>query len=110
MHRRSILALLGTSAVAWSPAVGAQQPGKVWRVGYVALNPRPVVLEGTQYEGFVRGMRDLGHVEGRDFVIEWRFAEGRDELLPVLAGELIRANVDIFVSGDSSVADRKSVV
>jgi ABC-type uncharacterized transport system substrate-binding protein len=108
VKRRKFITLLG-GAAAWPLAAKAQQPRKVWRIGYVALNPRPVALEGTQYEGFVRGMRELGHVEGRDFVIEWRFAEQREELLPVLAGELIRANVDIFVSGDSSVARTSTI-
>jgi putative ABC transport system substrate-binding protein len=47
-------------------------------------------------------MRELGHVEGKDFVIEWRFAEGRSELFPSLAAELVRAQVDIVVAGTSA--------
>jgi len=46
-------------------------------------------------------MRELGHVEGEDFIIEWRFAEGRPELYPALAAELARAQVDIVVAGNS---------
>jgi putative tryptophan/tyrosine transport system substrate-binding protein len=47
-------------------------------------------------------MRELGHVEGKDFVIEWRFAEGRPELFPKLAAELVQAQVDIVVAGNSA--------
>jgi putative ABC transport system substrate-binding protein len=47
-------------------------------------------------------MRELSYVEGKDFVIEWRFAEGRNELFPELAAELVRANVDVIVVGTPS--------
>jgi len=47
-------------------------------------------------------MRELGYGEGRDFVMEWRFAEGRFELFQSLAGELVRLNVDVIVLGSSS--------
>jgi ABC-type uncharacterized transport system substrate-binding protein len=60
---------------------------------------RPTTLEGTAYGAFLRGMRELGYVENRDFAVEWRFAEGRYELLPGLADELVRANVDVIVVG-----------
>jgi putative ABC transport system substrate-binding protein len=52
-------------------------------------------------------MRELGYVEDRDFVMEWRFAEGRFELYPVLAAELARAQVDIVVAGNSAAVRRR---
>jgi putative ABC transport system substrate-binding protein len=61
------------------------------------------LIESSQYGGFPQGMRELGHVEGKDFVIEWRFAEGRSELFPSLAAELVRAQVDIRRGGNFGV-------
>jgi putative tryptophan/tyrosine transport system substrate-binding protein len=74
--------------VAWPVVVRAQQPGKVWRIGFLASGQRPVSIESSQYGGFPQGMRELGHVEDKDFVIEWRFAEGRPELFPGLPSSL----------------------
>jgi putative tryptophan/tyrosine transport system substrate-binding protein len=101
MRRREFITLLGGVA-AWPLAARAQQAGKVWRVGFLASGQRPVSIESSQYGGFLQGMRELGHVEGADFIIEWRFAEGRPELYPVLAAELARAQVDIVVAGNST--------
>src|SRR5262245_5474541 len=104
MHRRSVLTLLSTSAAAsaWPLAASAQQAGKVWRIGFLAAGSRPVSIESTQYGGFPQGMRELGYVEDKDFVIEWRFAEGRPELYPGLGAELVRAQVDIVVVGNAA--------
>ena len=49
-------------------------------------------------------MRELGYVEGKNLVIEWRFAEGRTELLPVLAAELVRLQVDVIVTNGTAAA------
>jgi putative ABC transport system substrate-binding protein len=100
MRRREFIAGFG-SAAAWPVVSRAQQAGKVWRVGFLASGSRPVSIESSQYGGFPQGMRELGHVEGKDFVIEWRFAEGRSELFPSLAAELVHAQVDIVVAGNS---------
>jgi len=51
---------------------------------------------------FIRGMRDLGYVEGKNFVIEWRFADGNYQRLPALAGELVGLNVDVLVTGGTA--------
>jgi putative ABC transport system substrate-binding protein len=101
MRRREFIAGLG-SAAAWPVVARAQQAGKVWRVGFLASGSRPVSIESSQYGGFPQGMRELGHVEGKDFVIEWRFAEGRSELFPSLAAELVRGQVDVVVAGTSA--------
>src|SRR5262249_50065703 len=100
MHRRSFLTLLGgASAAAWPLAARAQQPRKVWRIGVLVGGVRPAQLGLSVYGGFLRGMRELGYVEGRDFVMEWRFAETRAELFFELAAELVQANVDVIVLG-----------
>jgi putative ABC transport system substrate-binding protein len=106
LRRREFIAALG-GAAAVVPVLGstkahAQRAGKVWRIGYLASAQRPVSIESTSYGGFLQGMRELGYVEGRDFVMEWRFVEGRFELYPVLAAELVRAQVDIVVAGNSA--------
>src|SRR5207253_712516 len=100
--RRDFLTLLGGAAAAWPVPARAQQAGKVWRVAFLAAGSRPVSIESSQYGGFPQGMRELGHVEGKDFVIEWRFAEARPELFPGLAAELVRAQVDIVVVGNAA--------
>jgi len=106
MKRRDFITLLGGAAAAASvfgtTTAHAQRAGRVWRIGFLASAPRPVSIEASPYGGFLQGMRELGYVEGRDFVMEWRFVEGRFELYPVLAAELVRAQVDIVVAGNSA--------
>ena len=96
-NRRKLLVALGASALAAPFASFAQQQGKVWRVGFQISRSRPVSLDSDIYGAFVRAMRDLGYVEGKNLVIEWRFGEGRSELFPVLAAELVRLKVDVIV-------------
>ena len=100
LRRRDFMAALGGAAAAWPVASWGQRPGKVWRIGFLAGGARPVALESSQWRGFPQGMRELGYVEGRDFIIEWRFAEGRPERLAGLAADLLRAKVDIVVAGN----------
>ena len=77
-------------------AAEAQQAAKIARIGYLAAN-----LAGTplaSHEAFLQGLRDLGYVEGRNVVIEYRDAEGKDERLPALAAELVALKVDVIVA------------
>jgi putative ABC transport system substrate-binding protein len=97
MKRREFITLLG-GAAAW-PVVGrAQQLGKVWRIGFIAGGARPVPLDRSPFAGFLQGMREMGYVEGRDFTMEWRFAEARYELFPDFAAEFARLKVDVVVT------------
>jgi putative ABC transport system substrate-binding protein len=96
MKRREFVALLG-GAAAWPLAARAQQTGNVWRIGYVAGVSRSAA--SGSYAALVRGMRELGYIEGKDFVIEWRSVEGRYERFPEIAAELVRLKVDVFVTG-----------
>ena len=100
LRRRDFMAALGCAAAARPVASWGQRPGKVWRIGFLAGGARPVALESSQWRGFPQGIRELGYVEGRDFIIEWRFAEGRPERLAGLAADLLRAKVDIVVAGN----------
>jgi len=99
MRRRDFIKVIAGSAAAWPLAARTQQSGKVWRIGFLAGGARPANMEGSVYSGFLRGMRELGYAENRDFLVEWRFAEGRYELFPALAEELVRSNVDVIVVG-----------
>ena len=99
MRRRDFIGLLGGAAVVWPLSADAQQPGKIYRIGILSateptgLFDRKAVLR--------EAMHKLGHLEGRDFVIELRSANGRFERLPALADELVRS-VDVIVAGGSS--------
>ena len=99
MRRRKFIALLGGTAVAGPLTAHAQQTVKLRRVGFLTSAPRPNSIGASYLSGFPRGMRELGYVEGRDYVIDWRFAEGRLERFADFAAELVRLNVDIFVLG-----------
>ena len=79
----------------------AQQAAKVARIGYLPLN-----LAGGPdlHEAFRQGLRDLGYVEGRNLVIEYRDAEGKPERLPALAAELVALKVDVIVATGGTLA------
>ena len=78
----------------------AQQQGRVWRVGFLSQR-RIDSLDSDAYGGFPEGMRELGYVEGRNLVIEWRTADGHIERLPDLALELVDLKVDVIVAAGS---------
>src|SRR5262245_65778007 len=74
----------------------AQQPKKVPRIGF--LNAPPTASIPARIEAFQQGLSELGYVEGKNIVIEYRSAEGKAEHVPDLAAELVRLKVDIIVS------------
>jgi len=78
----------------------AQQPKKIPRIGFLAATSPSV--EAARIEAFRQGLRELGYVEGKNIVIEWRWAEGKFDRLPDLAAELVRLNVDVIVTGGST--------
>jgi putative ABC transport system substrate-binding protein len=78
----------------------AQQPTKVPRIGF--LNTNAPAAFTTRTEGFRQGLRDLGYVEGKNILVEYRYAEGKLDLLPVLTAELVRLKVDVIVTAVSS--------
>jgi putative ABC transport system substrate-binding protein len=97
VKRREFITLLG-GAAAWPLAARAQP---MWRVGFL-LSAIPASQFGLDdLAGFTQGMRGLGYLEGKDFVIEWRSAEGQYERLPDLAAELVQMKVDVIVAGST---------
>jgi len=91
MNKKVIYLALSAMLLALCFPALAQQAGKVYRIGYLfsgLLPPKP----------FLQALRDLGYVEGKNIVVEFRAAEGREERLPGLAAELVRLKVDIIVA------------
>jgi len=74
----------------------AQQPTKVPRIGYLVASTSS--LNPSFHEAFRQGLRDLGYFEGKNILIEYRYADGKPERLPELADELIRLKVDLIVA------------
>ena len=98
MKRREFIALLG-GAAAWPLAARAQQAGKTPRVGYIrAETPNNDQVR----EEFVRGMRDLGYIEGRNVTYEFRHYGNDVESIPSLISDLLRAKVDVIVAGGTA--------
>jgi putative tryptophan/tyrosine transport system substrate-binding protein len=98
LRRRDLVALLGGAAATWifhSLVASAQPRAKPWRIGFIAGGE--ATPAESPYNGFAQGMRERGYVEGKDFTIEWRSAQGQYDRFPVAARELIKQNVDIIV-------------
>jgi putative ABC transport system substrate-binding protein len=95
MNKREFIAALG-GAVAWPLVAHAQQPAKVARVGF--LGATSTSGWESRVEAFRLSLRDLGYVEGKNIVIEFRWAEEKYDRLPDLAAELVRLEVDVLVT------------
>ena len=98
-NRRKLIFALGAGALAAPLIPYAQQKPRMWRVGFLAQRARPAAMDPDIYGAFPRGMRELGYVEGRNLVIEWRFADGKIDRLPALASELAALKPDVIVAG-----------
>jgi putative ABC transport system substrate-binding protein len=95
MKRRAFITLLGGAAAAWPLAARAQQAGKPMRIGYLSATSAP----DMNIENFRQGMSGVGYLEGRDFVIEARFAHRDYGRFPALVEELLSAKVVLIVMG-----------
>jgi len=100
MKRREFITLLGGVATVWPLAARAQQRGKLWRIGWIT-GASPEAVSGL-HGSFLQGMRDLGYVEGQDFVLEARFAHGKYEQFPEIVAEFVRLNLDVIVTGTTA--------
>jgi len=97
VERRTFLAGTGAALLAPPFVAEAQSAKKVYTIGYVEAGSSQTWQ--TSAKPFVQGLHDLGYVEGRDFVIEYRTAEGHADRLPSLVADLVRARVDVIVTG-----------
>jgi putative ABC transport system substrate-binding protein len=99
--RRKLVIALGAGALVAPFASFAQQQGKVWRVGFLAMSGRPASLESHFLGAFPQGMRELGYIEGKNLAIEWRFAEDKLDRVQELAAELVQLKMDVIVTSGS---------
>ena len=100
MRKKIFDLALTTLLFALCSSAEAQQTKKVPRIGFlgsISFSRNPVRRDAFRY-----GLRELGYVEGKTIVVEWRFAEGKADRLPSLAAELVRLNVDVIVTGGSA--------
>ena len=96
MRRRDFIEAIVGSAAAWPLAARAQQPTKVARIGVLGLAS---AAGAAPYVDAVRsGLRDLGYIEGKNLIIEYRFGDGKYDRLPDLADQLVHLNVDVLVT------------
>ena len=91
MRRREFMTVLGGAAVAWPLAAHAQQPGKVWRMGFIAHGHE------SFYDALFEGLREYGYEEGRNLIVERRYAQGQAERFKEFVAEMVRLNVDIII-------------
>lgn len=94
MNRR-VYIVAGLATLAGRPTAGAQEAGRVYRIGM--LDVVPVASNGANLAAFRQGLTELGYREGRNVVIEYRSADGQAERFPALANELIQRKVDVIV-------------
>jgi putative ABC transport system substrate-binding protein len=96
MSKRTFVFALGAIFLTLSLPSEAQQPTKIPRIGHlIATSPS---ASPARIEAFRQGLRELRYVEGKNIIIEWRYAEGKLDRLPALAAELVGLNVDVIVS------------
>jgi putative ABC transport system substrate-binding protein len=101
MQRREFIRLLGGAAAAWPLTTRAQQQGKLPTIGLLGATTAP--LWSRWLAAFVKRLRELGWMEGRTVVIEYRWAEGRSERFAEIAAEFVRIKVDVIVTAGTAV-------
>ena len=96
MRRKILLAVLTIWFLPPVYLAGAQPPAKIPRIGFLGSDPTAVA---ARIEALRQGLHDLGYIEGKNIIIEYRYAEDKLERFPVLAAELVRLKVDVIVTG-----------
>ena len=94
MRRKIGISVLAILILASVHLAEAQQPGKVSRIGLLC----PTVCDTFTIKAFQQGLRELGYVEGKNIIIEYRWAEGKSDRLLTLASELVSLKVDVIVT------------
>src|SRR5688572_25106863 len=103
MGRRAFIAS-GLGLCAAPLVASAQQAGKVARIGLLLANTPGSFARNPRWAAFLKGLRDLGWIEGQNLVIERRFTEGEPGRLPELAADLVRIRVDVIVTAPAPTA------
>lgn len=107
MGKKIITLVLCVMLVALSIPVAAQQTKRIPRIGY--LSPLTSPADAPRREGFQRGLRERGYIEGQNLTVEYRFADGKLDRLPELAAELTVLKVDVIVAGGGSLIARSAM-
>ena len=101
MSRKIFIWLLAIILLIPVPPIEAQQPATVPRIGYLTASPLSAMA--NRIDEFRQGLRELGYVEGKNIVIEWRSADGKVDRIPALSAELVQFKVEIIVTGGGAV-------
>jgi len=96
MQRREFITLLSGIVAAWPLAARAQQPAKIPRIGF--LGNSTATMEANLIGPLRDGLRELGYEEGRNVIIEFRWADGKYDQFPALVAELLAAKVDVIIT------------
>jgi putative tryptophan/tyrosine transport system substrate-binding protein len=104
MTQKIVICVLLTALLLIASVINAQQAKKIPRIGYLSGSGTPN-NPGSQVEAFRQGLRDLGYIEGKNILVEYRYAEGREDRFRDLAAELVGLNVDVLVTA-STIAVR----
>lgn len=102
MQRRKFIGLIGGVGALWPMAARSQSSRKMARIGYLGAGIRTATPNPR--DAFLQGLRDLGYIEGQNFVLVDRYADGQQERLPELAAGLVRLEVDIIMATTSGSA------
>jgi len=97
MNKQFVFLALGTAILAFSTRAGAQQPERVFRIGYLSSGTSSAASDAG-LSAFRQRLQELGYVEGQNVVIEYRYGKLENERLPDLVAELVRRNVDVIVT------------
>jgi putative ABC transport system substrate-binding protein len=98
MKIKTLISALLLSVATFVQLASAQQPGKMPRIGYLSGGSQSG--SGSLLDGFRQGLRDHGYIEGKNIIVEYRFAEGKVDRIPSLVAELVQLNVDAIVSSN----------
>ena len=110
MKPREVLFILILAFLMVPIVANAQQPGKIPRIGYLSQFSGPAGPPSAALKAFLEGLGELGYVEGKNIAIEYRYTEGKNDRLPVLAAELVDLKVDLIVTetGGAAVQAKKA--
>jgi putative ABC transport system substrate-binding protein len=107
MRRREFITLVGGAAVAWPPVARAQPGGKTYHIGFLANDP--TIPAQSAGKAFLDGLRENGFIEGKNIIIERRFAEGNLDRYANLVAELVQSGVEVIVTSanDATLAAKQ---